>query len=136
MLLSRNTILTAFLLVSTVTVAAGEDVVVECDPVPVSGTYSGEECTYGQSCTAGNVQFRCVVLGDAPSPGEAGTFDNGRSTLPSKDNEGTDMADVDVGATADAVESQSTSGGTSAARVASYLLVAAAVGCATTIVGL
>jgi len=42
------------------------------------------------------------------------------------------LADVDVGA---AVGAQSSSG-TSAARAASYLLFAAAVGCAATIVGL
>jgi len=78
------------------------------------------------------VQFRCNVTSDNPKTGDPGTYDNGRSTLPSKDNEETDMADVDVGA---AVGAQSSSG-TSAARAASYLLFAAAVGCAATIVGL
>jgi len=44
MLLSRNTILTAFLLVSTVTVAAGEDNVDVAECVPVAGGI----CTFGQ----------------------------------------------------------------------------------------
>jgi len=47
------------------------------------------------------------------------------------------MADVDVGADTAPVEALSTSGGTSAAaRVASYLFLAAVGGAAATIVGL
>jgi len=147
MFFSRNTILTALLLVSTVD---AEDTGTNCPPKvgvcdnPVAGT----ACTYQDSCTApgGDTRLICDAQGSgiaAGNPGfcaqllEKGNFVSSGSA--SKSNTESDMADVDVGATAEAapVEAQSTSGGsTSAARVASYLFLAAVGGAAATIVGL
>jgi len=107
-----------------------------CDN-PVAGT----ACTYQDSCTApgGDTRIVCDAKGNgiaAGNPGfcaqllQPGNFVSSGSA--SKSNTESDMADVDIGDAVDPVEALSTSG--SAARVASYLLLAA-VGCAT-IVGL
>merc|ERR1711865_341672 len=121
----------------------GEDTGTNCPPKvgvcdnPVAGT----ACTYQDSCTApgGDTRLICDSKGSgiaAGNPGfcaqllEQGNFVSSGSA--SKSNTESDMADVDVGAMAAPVEAESASG--SAARAASYLLLAA-VGCAT-IVGL
>mmetsp|Transcript_48658 Transcript_48658/g.49432 ORF Transcript_48658/g.49432 Transcript_48658/m.49432 type:complete len:157 (+) Transcript_48658:73-543(+) len=155
MLLSRNTILTAVLLVSSAVVETRSEVCFD-----VSDTCDGADtpCTYLKSCEVlidvGICQYRCGALGEG-IPGDTngftgellldGNYTAGRVVTNAeiyKANNDTDVGDVDVGApppveakAEDKVEAQSTSGGSSAG-VASYLLLAAVGAGATMIVGL
>mmetsp|Transcript_20751 Transcript_20751/g.23953 ORF Transcript_20751/g.23953 Transcript_20751/m.23953 type:complete len:157 (+) Transcript_20751:107-577(+) len=155
MFLSRTTILTAVLLVTTAVVetqAACTDVTDDCAGV-------GTTCTYQQSCTAittaGACQYNCDQLGVGAAPGSAewdaqsamtGSYLPGKIPGISKANNETDVGEMDVGADPkdDAMnktggedmedEAESTSGGSPAGVVTSAVLLA--VGGAAIIAGL
>mmetsp|Transcript_48656 Transcript_48656/g.49431 ORF Transcript_48656/g.49431 Transcript_48656/m.49431 type:complete len:156 (+) Transcript_48656:73-540(+) len=154
MLLSRNTILTAVLLVSSAVVETRSEVCFD-----VSDTCDGADtpCTYLKSCEVlidvGICQYRCGALGEG-IPGDTngftgellldGNYTAGRVVTNAeiyKANNDTDVGEVDVGAPPveekadDKAEAASTSGGSSAG-VASYFLLAAVGATATMIVGL
>jgi len=159
--LTRNTILTAFLLISTAVETKAE----ACSETSVDCAGEGTKCTYNESCLAGDCQYVCPAPTDGIAGGQAG-FDaqqqnqgtylagrvvdlsiegsevsniadvnadagNATTAAPDVSKQQTNTDNIDVGATG----ALSTSGSSSATKVASYLLLAV-VGVAATIAGL
>jgi len=148
MFLSRNTILTAVLLATTAVVETQAQTPGDpCTDVTGSCAGVGTTCTYNGSCLAGNCQYKCNAPGFGAAPGSArweeqkaqkGTYNAGIIIDPSKANNETDVSEVDVVAVPkdamEGTEDESTSGGSPAGVVASYVLLA--VGGAAIIAGL